>query len=230
MHYKLGLNLFNRLKQPLFLFFVIALFKILESFGTIPGSEKLLFILENAIEGYGIWIVGLFALFESIVVVNSYVPGAIFVLSSMALTSGNPSLAIMTYFVISFSLLFGYFIDYFLGYHFSMEISKRLDNSFAEDRTLSQKQVFRILLVTMWHPQFGSYASYFFGTKKIAPQIVGKFLLIANTIWTLFWGLTMYFVGSSIVESGRFLDISLLAILLWIIYEVLDYKKRQLDY
>jgi membrane protein DedA with SNARE-associated domain len=145
------------------------------------------------------------AVLENTALVNTYFPGAIAILSAMALTSGNPSLAMSVWLVISAGAFLGQIASFYLG---------RRMSAFSENNTSN----FAILAyaVSYVHPYLGSLSSLNLGKNTTKSSVYLMILIPSLTLWNIFWGLSMYYFGNFLGNSASIFTLIIAISLIWI--------------
>ena len=202
-------KLFDAIRVPLILLVFLAALEILSRFGIIPTDEEISLIIGRALDKYGLITIAPLAFLENLVGFNVYFPGSIVILTTMALSAGNPLQAVIIFLIYYLFAVFAYHIDFFA--------SERLKSiSIFGIKFQSQKLSKRNISWPLWlrflvffcHPQLASLFCVQLADEKREYSQIIKYLLVFTFGWTLFWSILMYSVGMS---SGRNVDLKAFA-------------------
>lgn len=197
---------FNSVKLPLLLILLLVGFDLLARLGILPPSQEVSEIINSALEIYGLIIIAPLAFLENIAGINIYFPGSIVILTTMAVSAGNPVRAVeifLTYYV--FAIL-AYHVDYFMGKPLR---SKRIQLTSPQIlASPTNAKLWLRFLILFSHPQLASILCAQVGGEGYKYSDVIKYFLFFGFVWTLFWSVVMYSVGAI---TGPSIDLNILA-------------------
>ena len=212
--------MFNQIKKivseywELVLVFILALgiLLVLKSgwgYFDLPSASSLVDMMTGLFDKYGLIVVFLAALIESILLVGGYFPGTLIIFLSLSLSGGDFQKTIMTVLAASAGMLVGYSVDYFLGKHGVHKILRklRLENEVEKLKKEIERQGVWAGFFLYILPGFGSLISTTFGIIKYDYKKFLAFMVLTVFIWNSVWGLTGYFFGKQVLdvlESGYF--------------------------
>lgn len=205
------LNNLNKNKDLIFAFIVtIGLFllvRFLWGYFNMPNQEEIVSIVTSFFQKYGLIVIFLAAIIESIILIGGYFPGSLVIFLGVASSSGDPVRAFKVLLLASFGALIGYTIDYFIGKSggvkllsklgFENEINKiknKIHNNYSFKKILSGAFLFYIL------PGSGSIMSASFGVLKIKYIKFISFIIFTVAFWNTVWGVLVYHFGMSVLN------------------------------
>jgi len=150
----------------------------------LPNEHILINDLWKLFATYGLIAVAVSSVIENLVGVNYYFPGAVVILTAMALTAGTIPRAIATFFTILIASSIAHLINFAIG------------RSFRKPNEAITLNKFRPYLMSYWHPYFAAVNSFNAGTQNISFQTFLKYFVPSQIGWNLFWGIVMFSVGS----------------------------------
>lgn len=198
--------------QALLLVLIFTL-SVLSEAGMLPQADEIRGIIFEALQTYGLPLVAVLSFFENIPVFNAYLPGSIVILSAMAMTNGNPSLAVLTFSFIIVPSLLAQIFNYFLGFRLANNDSQGRHPSYAY-------RTWALFFGTFWHPHFASMTCLVVGKEKMPFFDFVKYLIPSSLFWNCFWALAMYNLGN-FIKSGPILIFVMIAyIVLWALWDI----------
>ena len=209
------LNRYKNAVPPALLAAAIVMISILSAAGMIPPPA-------NSLTRLGHWLgtaspifVAACAFLENTVGVNSYFPGAFVILYSMAATHGHLLRAMVMFGAISTASLLAQHVNYVAGLAWRVQREE-------------PRSTFMGGFLSYWHPQLGAIYSFRLGLRGAR---YGEFLraILSWLIWTLFWGVLMYNLGSVPMSGDSFGVIFVLYVSVWLIVEVYKSRRRGRD-
>ena len=202
-------------KAPLLLLICLSLVLFLGEIGVIPEFHYLIDMLKDIFFKYGLVVVFLASVLENTIIINFAFPGAIVILSAMAISSGNIPLAVATFLCIWLGSIFGLCLSYLIGYKASGVMKTN-----EEFRSHS-----RIFVSTFWHPQLASMSVYNFGINRAMPRRFLTSALAINLMWNLFWAILVYKIGNIFDSSESIKYLLFLVLVCWLL--LLCYRFQQ---
>lgn len=208
------LRLVNTIKIPLFLLFLIIGLDFLEHFGVLPSINDLAIVISSLLEQYGLVIVGPLSFLENIILINTYFPGSIVILTAMALTAGNPVRGLLTYLNIYLFAFLAYHLNYYIGLYLGDKLQLKADKHKRKDYKVIN--LWLEFFITFWHPQLAAYTCFKLGEENFQYKDIRKYILVVSFFWNTFWGLAMYFVGQFANTKINFQGLSYIYIIVWL--------------
>lgn len=197
--------------------------------GSIPTIAEIMSHFAQLYQSYGYEIIFVGALLEALILVNFFIPGATAVaLGAIFARSGHIDLSL----VITCAVLggmFGYTLDFILGYFGFGEIIKKLGYGKFLDKARNQIQhaSARTFGLGFIHPNIASFLSLAAGTSKIKllDFLVPSFL--ATIAWVSIWGLLIYALGeiflTILTRYTAILAITIVSI--WVLFTFYERRK-----
>lgn len=184
---------------PLFLIFLYLLFFFLLR-NLFPNSSVLIDYLSSIYGRFGYEIVILASLFESLILINFFVPGILAVVLGVLFSAGKLDLMMMVVAAIAGSFL-GYLIDFALGrFGFAAMIiklgyKKEVSNIQNKLKTGAIKSAFLGFI----HPNIGSITALLAGALRI--NFTNFFLaaFVATFVWYSIWGILIFLLGDILI-------------------------------
>lgn len=193
---------------------------LLSLLGVIPSPAQLNGILVEKFKLYGIPLIAFCAFLENLVGVNVYFPGAFTILTGMALTSGNPSQAVVTYFAIYLPSYTANISSFYLGF------LSRKENPVV---TAPKKQNTLLwFFFTYWHPQLAAITAFSAGSSGLlTPQVFWRHSFAVSLFWSVFWGVVIYQFGFAANFAENFVTLFLAYVVIWMAIDVFKWFKRK---
>jgi len=193
-------------KQLLILTLLLTL-DLFASLGIIPRQSELLIMLTQFFRTWGLPAIAVCSFLENVAVFNVYFPGSIVILTGMALTAGEPWLAVATFFAIACPSLLAHALNFWAGH-----LRARSDPI-----QIHQVEFF----LAFWHPQTAALATFKAGDAGWPVGRFVRYLLVSALSWYLFWALIMYHFGMAAGSTGWLLVLFYLYLIAWIIQDLL---------
>jgi membrane protein DedA with SNARE-associated domain len=200
------------LKPQLVTIGIVLILQILSLLSIIPTPNQILLSINNLLATHGIPLIIIASFIESLAVLGAYFPGSIAILSVMAMTAGNPARAILTYFAIILPAAAANILSYFIGYF------NRDKGSLASAR--SNKKLLAWYAATYWHPKLASVTAMASGGEGVKFSRYLSYCLPISIIWSVFWALVLYKVGSVIANPSFFTPIFYCYLIGWLLWGV----------
>lgn len=202
---------------PLILLATLVVFFVIASI-FFPTPDMLLDILKKYFALYGYPVLIISAIIESIPVINIYFPGSSIILLAAAFSrQGSLSIyAVIIFTAVAFT--FTYALNYLIGHSGWHKLFIKFGMGDALDKT--KKQVEKHgdwwIWISYIHPNLGALTSTVFGVLKLPFTPFFLQTIIANLVWSAFWGVLMYYSSNGVIEilTARWLVIAILAIVI----------------
>lgn len=207
----------NKSRIPAIILAIFVVVEALALIGVLPPIGVISIFLGELFHKYGLPAVFIFSFIENLAGANTYFPGSIVILTSMSMTAGNISSAILTYASITSGAFLAYNINYVIGRRFV-----RGGNSIRHKKT-----TLLFFMSTFWHPQFAALTCLAAGGSG---QSYGHFLrvtFIAGFAWNTFWGVLMYNVGLATSANIDMVPIVFAYLVCWLLFSIYDDIKSQ---
>ncbi len=178
---------------------------------------------------YGYEIIFLGALMESLVVINFFVPGAtILVLGAVFAHTGQVHI-VYAILAATAGSLFGFVIDYLLGYFGFSAIINKLGYSDTLQKAKHQlnNSAVKSFALGFIHPNIGSFVSLAAGVTKISMTNFVVLALFSTLFWTSLWGFLIFSFGKVfLVVLTKYTTVLVIGILsVWVLLAL--YQKRK---
>ena len=213
--------LFRKILPQIVILSLIGVLYLLSLFEIIPSPIELNGILVEKFKTYGLPLIAICAFLENFVLVNAYFPGAFTILTGMALTAGNPSKAVLTYFVIYLPSYTANILSYYCGFLYKGE-----DIGGATQKKRGSLLWF---FLTYWHPQLAALTAFSTGAKKSLSH--GDFIkhsLSISLFWSMFWGIIIYHFGFFTDIAHNFVVLFLGYVMIWAAVDIYRWFRNQL--
>lgn len=212
------MTLSRRLVPPLVLLLLLVVLYSLSWAQVIPEPRELSQKLSHLFSHYGLPLVILCSFLENLAGVNSYFPGALTILTAMALTAGQPAKAIATYLAIYLPAL----VANILSFRFGL-----LTRQQGVENGLSVKKTCMWIAATYWHPQLASLTAYSIGSKNLRFRTFVKCSFPISFAWSVFWAVLIYTSGLLVDFTSYLFLLSFIYAIGWSLLEIFTYLRRQ---
>lgn len=208
------------LKPALFWFSLIAILAIIWKLLDLPTDTEMAQIVSDWIAQYGLLIVFVGSLLETILFVGFYFPGSVIIFLGVAL-SPDPFNAFLAVLAVSAGMLAGYTINYLLGKYGWYRIFLKLGmKSGVENAQIKmQRNELRYIFYTYWNPGLASFTSTAAGILQLHYKRFLILMLLAIAVWNTFWGVLVYSLGESALMLLNF-TLVLKVIAVWVVFEI----------
>ncbi len=200
----------RRILVPLSVLGMLGIIEALAAYRIVPPPENTIAAVGAFLGRASLWFILCVAFVENVLVVNVYFPGSVVILFSMAATRGSPARAVQVFAAIVVGSALAQHLNYALG--------RRLS---AREQKASSTKFMLLGLLSFWHPQLGSLASFQIGTAGATYAKYVRILLLSWLPWNAFWGILMYLIGSVPVTAPEFVRIMVAYLLIWIGVEII---------
>ena len=217
-------RLIYNIRTPLLLLILILGIEILASNKIIPSFNELSGTLKLALKEHGLIMMGPLAFLENIAGLNVYFPGSVIILTTMALTGGDPIKGLLTYIIYYASAFAAYHVNFFFGRAFR---KKGNVNSSAQTAQMNRAKMWVRFLTTFWHPQTASLTCVHVGSDGYRYSQIFPYLIVSSFIWNTFWGLTMYYVGIRMGSNINFDALAYIYLFGWLLISIYQYYKKE---
>jgi membrane protein YqaA with SNARE-associated domain len=194
---------------------ILGCITMLEMVGVLPSKLVLLDALRESYLRYGAPFIFLVSAVENIVGVNAYFPGSIVILAGMAMTSGKPEVALLTWLMIWAGCIGGNVLDYHLGRW------RKNPSDHSENPRRSLSGTVTLYLLSMWHPHYGALSSAIVGAEGVGFSTFLFGMLIGSFVWYVFWGGVMYIIGARFKMAEGMFGVYIGAVLVWAAIDLL---------
>lgn len=199
---------------PLAVLVLVTLLQIASAYGFIPSQAYLMDTIVAWVSTKGAPAIMVVSLLENTAVLNTYFPGAIAILSAMALTHDNPAAAVQIWLAITGGALAGQSISYLIG-----RTAKRFQRS-GTTRTY-------VFWATYWHPYTSSFTALRAASQGMPFVQFALRCLPAVLVWNLFWGISMYIFGNFLGGGENFVRLIILYLIGWAILTMVQTWRAQ---
>lgn len=215
------------LKPALFWFSIIAVLAIVWKILDLPSEEETIEIVTTWLQTYGLWIVLIGSMLESLLFIGLYFPGSVIIFLSVAL-SPDPLHAVKAVVAVSIGMLIGYTLNYTFGKYgwYKVFLKLGMRDSIENARAKMERNDIRYIFYTYWNPGLGSFTATAAGILRTNFKRFLLLMVLAIVVWNTFWGVLVYSLGESALALLDF-TLVLKIIVVWIIFEIglLAWKK-----
>ncbi len=199
---------------------VIGVLYLLSHVALIPSPMELNRLLVESFKHYGLPLIAVCAFLENLIGINAYFPGAFTILTGMALTAGNPTQAIVTYFVIYLPSYAANVVSFYIGF---------LNKTDSTNRPPPKKRNQMLwFLLTYWHPQLAAVTAYSAGaTRAATPKLFIQYSLQSSFFWSVFWAVIIYRFGIFADVGKSFVALFLGYVLIWAAFDIYRCLRRR---
>jgi len=218
-------NFLKCIRAQLLVTVMITSLSILAHYSVLPSPADLARSLEQLFTKHGLILVGIASFLENCVGIGTYFPGSIVLITSMSLTSGDSTRALLTYCAIVLPAIAANIASYAAGYLAGKEANRRSGQRSAGNLALWYT-------ATYWHPQLAGITAMASGADGVSFLQYLAFFLPISLSWTMAWALFLYKVGSIVDVAGRLtllFYVYLAGWFLWGILKCLQARKSRGD-
>ena len=198
------------LLPPLSLILTVVILWLAQSWGVLPSTQTLLAIISDQVVMAGVIAIGVVAILENTVGLNTYFPGAVVILGVMAATYGDPAAGFKTFVSIVVGQSIGLCISWAVGVRFGTATQSKIKSS---DGWRSY-----LLLVAFWHPHSAAVTSFALGARHHSHALL--IILGGCFVWSIFWALVMYFGLGSVVQEIGWDYVTIAVAIVWLAFEL----------
>jgi len=168
----------------------------------LPSDNKIIEIIFNFVDHYGLIIVFFAAIIEGLLLVGNYFPGGAVIFIGVISAVGDIPRAITVVLVVCVSFFISYTINYYLGKYgwYKLFVKFGLQSTLNSMQKKLSKHVFSAILSSYWLPNLAAVCSTVAGIIRIPL----KEFLIQSTIglvaWNIFWGVFAYIAGDALLN------------------------------
>jgi membrane protein DedA with SNARE-associated domain len=208
---------------------------MLSAIGVLPPQHELLDRLKDVLlTGSLIWLFIICAI-ESTVAVNLYFPGALVILATMAAAEGHPGLIAKVFFTITSGQIFGYLLDYAIGYRFkhlleSVQLqpwrpSWQINAPFLRLELLMKPEL--MILLTYGHPHSAALTSYSLGAEQgLSAGRFAIWALIGVFVWGGIWTFICLNGGNTLIRNTPWGPVFFGFIFFWFAWIAVRYYRQ----
>jgi membrane protein DedA with SNARE-associated domain len=203
-----------------FVLIVLATIIFLWKFAGLPSQAELVEIVKGFFTKYGLIVIFISAILESILLIGNYFPGSLVIFLGVSMATGNPLLAAKTIAVVCAGMFIGYNVDYFLGkfglYKVVEKFGYKKDIENLTKKIEEKGVVAGFFLYVM--PAMGSLIATTFGVIKYSYGKFVLFTLVTMIFWNSLWGILVYFFGMKIFDMMTSYVSIFIILILYFIY------------
>jgi hypothetical protein len=214
------LDLLAEIRTPLLVLVIVWSYAISSSFGIAPTPERVSEAMLVFFKRYGTAAVVPICFLENFAPVNSWFPGSLAILTAMASTAGDPAAAIRMFFAIWFSALIGLGASFVAGRRIQ---GSNTSNSHSASMAETKIRSWIITLLMFVHPYTGSLHTFRAGAKRIPFLRAWLPILVAHSLWSIFWGVTTYTYGLWLYEGSTLFILIWAYLIGWILFDTIRY-------
>jgi membrane protein DedA with SNARE-associated domain len=183
----------------------------------IPSPSELSTVLSRLFFTYGLSLVAVASFLENLVIVASYFPGALVIVTAMTLTSGDPHRALLTYFAIVLPAIAANISSYAVGH---------LTRPNQVTTARSNKALTVWYATTYWHPQLAGITAMASAVEGVS---FGRYLqcfLPISLSWTIVWAVLLYHLGRVLDVTELFIPLFYLYLGVWLLWDLRKFLRH----
>lgn len=182
-----------------------------------PDPERVFEVVSALFKTHGLWIVGLSAFVEGLVLVNLYFPGSAVILIAVITFRGDPIGAASVVTVTMFAFVLAAFCNYAIGFFGLHHLIRRLGGGPWLDKAHRwyEAKGHRAVLLAYWHPNLGAFVAVACGNGHLDFHRFLRFVIVAVIAWNTLWGALAYHFASLAKQTATQPFVLLAAFLLW---------------
>lgn len=195
----------------------LAVYLVLRIFSPeILTLENLLPSLEGLYQDYGILIITIAGLVESIFLLNMFVPGSVVILLGAVLASTGVISLPVVIIVGTLSLVVGYIFDYFVGsFGWYSLISKTQFFGVVKKAEAKIKQHEEIVtFISGFNPNAAAVIALASGILKIDFRKFVFRIFFTQLFWSTFWGILFYSFGVALLDNAVYVVLAAITIII----------------
>ena len=200
----------RRVFVPLSVLALVGLVELFAVHGVVPSPDATIAAIGSFLGRASVWFILAISFVENLLIVNVYFPGSVVILFAMAATHGLPARAFAVFAAIVAGSCVAQHVNFLLGRKLALE-----------KRETSLAGLVGIGLVSFWHPQIGSLASFQAGAAGAQYSVYVMALLLSWLPWNCFWGALMYLVGSVPISGKELTVLMVVYLVIWTTVELL---------
>lgn len=188
-----------------------------------PNQQEVTNILTGFFDKYGLIVIFLSAIIESILIIGGYFPGSLVIFLGVASSAGNPTRAIYVVVLAVLGMMIGYSIDYLIGRNGGHRLMKKIgfeDEIESVNKKINNKNIWSAFALYII-PGSGSIISTSFGILKIKYIKFLAFIFVTVSIWNSIWGVIVYHFGMKSLDiiTSKWIGITIIsAIFIYFVY------------
>lgn len=183
----------------------------------LPQGEALFSQLGDIFRRHGLWIVGVSALIEGLVLVNLYFPGSAVIAIAVIALRGQPAQAAMVVGITAVAFVVAAQINFLIGYYGVHALFLRMRGEAFLDRVKLWHARFGkwFIPLSFFHPNFGAFVAVACGKARYSPTKFMSLAASAILFWNTVWGLGVYSFSSAVQKAASNPWFILVALLGW---------------
>lgn len=183
----------------------------------LPNPERVFEAVASLYKTHGLWIVGLSAFIEGLVLVNLYFPGSAVILIGVISFRGDSIGAASVVVVTMLAFILAANCNYAFGFFGLHDLIKRLGGGLWLEKAHRwyDTKGHRALLLSYWHPNLGAFVAVACGNARLDYHRFLCLVVIAIIAWNTLWGFLAYNFASLAKETATQPLILLSAFVLW---------------
>jgi membrane protein DedA with SNARE-associated domain len=187
----------------------------------LPDEETLKASLAGLITAYGFWFVVGSSFLEALFLLGIYFPGSLIIFLAVGLAP-TLSTAVLMMVAVSIGMLFGYLVDYALGYFgwYRLFLKFGLEKKLQQAKDNIEHNDLRYVAYTFWNPGLASFTATAAGSTRMP---LARFFIVTSIgiiVWNTLWGILVYSLGanaSNLISTKTVL----MALALLVVYKTL---------
>lgn len=181
--------------------------------------------LSHFIDLYGLPLIFITSLIESIIFLGIYFPGTIIIFGIIASTVEDIKYFLLSIFLSILGVIIGYIIDYFIGYKYGLKIIKKLNltnhTSFIQNKINSSGLI--IVPLFFYLPGAGALTALILGSLRIKFKLFLSMIITTVIFWNILWGSVIYVFGDNVID----IVLKYFPIIIILIIIILIFKNRK---
>jgi membrane-associated protein len=196
-----------------------------------PSGDRLIEILQDAFANYGLWIVLVGAIFEGLLLIGFYFPGATIIFLGVILAGNDLGMVAKIVIIVSLGFIISYIIDYLIGKYgwYKLLVKFGLKSSIDDARKKIENNGLHAIMLSYWNPNFASIIATAAGVLESPFWKFFTYNFIGVIAWNIIWGVLAVFLGEN---AMKYMGIKyvILFIILWIVVLLIKnylYKRKK---
>jgi len=191
----------------------------------LPSKEELINIIKSYFDMYGILLVFVASIVESIFIIGIYAPGSTVIFLGVILSAGDPLKALLVVLSVIVGFLIGFTLDFYLGKlgWYKLFLHLGFDKVLEKTQTQIHKYGISVPWLGYHNPGVGSVVATTYGILNFSYLKFLKNSILPILAWCIFWGFLAYFLGMNALEVMGYKTVFII-FGIWIIARFVEVK------
>lgn len=220
-------NIWQSIGLPLVFLGVFTSLFLLWRILNLPSDEELVEIIRGWFNQYGLWIVLVSAIIEGMLLVGWYYPGSMVIFLGVIFAGKDISQVIITVFFVTIGLFMAYILNYIIGKYgwYKLLLKFGIKEPIESAKRRLTKYGFGGIFGSYFMPNLAALTSTAAGILHFPFRKFFIYSLGAVSIWNIFWGSLVFFLGESALNLVANIYVIFIGIGIWIIFRLLRRPK-----